>query len=78
MYRDFATVASIDNGRVQLRSEDPVGRRVDAGELYMPVDRFYLDGSQSDPFVAMETYGQAVSEANNVQVKAYTFPTVCA
>jgi len=78
MYRDFATVASIDDGIVQLRGEDPVGRKVNAGEVYLPEDRFYIDGSQVDPFVAMETYGQAVSTANDVQVKAYTFPTVCA
>ena len=78
VYRDFATVASINDGVVQLRSEDPVGRKVDAGQLYMPEDRFYLDGGQSDPFTAMETYGNAVATANDVQVKAYTFPTVCA
>ena len=31
MYRDFATIAAIDKGTINLRSEDPVGRRVDAG-----------------------------------------------
>jgi hypothetical protein len=78
MYRDFATVASIDDGIVRLCSKDPVGRRVDAGEVYMPKDQYYLDASQADPFVALENYGQAVATANDVQVKAYTFPTVCA
>lgn len=78
IYHDFATIAAIDNGVVCLRGEDPVGRRVDAGDIYMASDRYYLDGSQSDPFETLETYGRAVSTANDVQVKAYTFPTVCA
>jgi len=78
VYRDFAAIAAIDNGIVRLRSEDPVGRRVDAGQVYMPEDRFYLDGSKTDIFDLVETYGRAVASINDVQVKAYTFPTVCA
>ena len=78
MYRDFSTIAEIDKGVVCLRSEDPVGRRVDAGQVYMPIDKYYFDASQSDPFIALETYGKAVATANDVQVEAYTFPTICA
>ena len=77
-YRDFATIASIDDGIVKLVGEDPVGRRVAPGELYMPEDRYYLDGSQTDPFYLLETYGQSVATVNDVQTKHYTFPTVCA
>lgn len=78
IYRDFATIASIDKGVVCLRGEDPVGRKVDVGETYMAADRYYIDGSQPDVFKSLEIYGRAVSRANDVQVKAYTFPTVCA
>ena len=78
VYRDFAVRAAIDDGVVRLRSEDPVGRRVEVGEVYLPEDGFYLDGAKADVFETMETYGQAVAQANDVQVKAYTFPTVCA
>ena len=78
VYRDFATIAAIDQGIVRLVGEDPVGRRVDAGKLYMPEDRYYLDGSKADTFDVMERYGRAVATINDVQVKAYTFPTVCA
>ena len=78
MYRDFATIAAIDKGTINLRSEDPVGRRVDAGKVYTPEDKYYLDASHADPFIALETYGQSVATTNDGQVKAYTFPTVCA
>lgn len=78
IYRDFATVASIDGETVQLRAEDPVGRKVEPGEFYLPEDRHVVDGSQADPFIALESYAGTVAAANEVQNKAYTFPTVCA
>jgi len=77
-YYDFAKYAAIDNGTVRLYGKDAVGRRLDAGALYMPKDRFYVDGSQGDPFEAMETYGRSVAAAHAVRLQTYYFPTVCA
>ena len=45
---------------LHLKAMDPVGRRVDPGERYLPEDRFYVDFATDDPFEAAEQYGLAV------------------
>lgn len=77
-YRDFATIASVDAGVLRLYGEDPIGRRVDPGHLIELEDQYYIDGAKADVFEALEYYGRTVSVANEVSLKAYTFPTVCA
>ena len=61
-----------------LEGSDPVGRLVDIGETYMPVDNFYVDGSTSDPFAALEKYGCRLAQATHAAPHIYDFPTVCA
>ncbi|HLA86221.1 MAG TPA: hypothetical protein VJL29_15645 [Thermoguttaceae bacterium] len=62
---------------LHARADDPVGRRVDPGERYLPDDRFYVDLSTDDPFEAAEKYGLAVRTAQQAAPNPYTFPTIC-
>lgn len=61
----------------QLFAADPVGKRVDSGQRYMSTDRFYIDVTGRDPFVALENYGHRVQQAQQVELSMYDFPTVC-
>ncbi len=61
----------------QLFAADPVGKRVDPGQRYVAVDQFYLDVTGSDPFGALENYGQRVRQAQEIELSMYDFPTVC-
>lgn len=60
-----------------LRAVDPVGRRVEPGETYLPSDRFYLDATTRDPFAALEAYGRRLRAAMGAP-NPYDFPTSCA
>ena len=62
---------------LHLKAMDPVGRRVDPGERYLPEDRFYVDFATDDPFQAAEQYGLAVRAAQQATPNPYTFPTIC-
>ena len=62
---------------LHLKAMDPVGRRVEPGERYLPEDRFYVDFASDDPFVAAEQYGLAVRAAQQATPNPYTFPTIC-
>lgn len=62
---------------LHLKAMDPVGRRVDPGERYLPEDRFYVDVTTDDPFEAAEQYGLAVRAAQQAKPNPYTFPTIC-
>jgi len=80
-YHDFEKFARIDRkeDRIELEcwGEDPVGRRVEAGERYVPDDRAYVDIGSRDPFAALETYAWAVRLAQGIELPTYDFPTVC-
>lgn|GEM_PF-346948 len=60
-----------------LFASDPVGKKVDPGKEYRPLDCFYVDVVSEDPFAALELYGQSVSAAQGVHLPIYDFPTVC-
>jgi hypothetical protein len=79
-YEKFAAVSrpsgAADIG-LDLWSADPVGKLVDSGASYVPADRFYVDFTTSDPFAALEEYGQAIAAAQAVKLNLYTFPSVC-
>ena len=62
----------------ELEGRDPVGRLVEAGEMYLPADSFYLGVGTPDPFIALETYGQKLALANHARPHLYDFPTICA
>ena len=66
-----------DKITLQMWSEDPAGRLVDPGTSYMPTDRFYFCASNSNPFEAMDKYGLAVRDAQNIKLNYYDFPTEC-
>jgi hypothetical protein len=79
-----ATPAAVADGprprrefTAQLFAADPVGKRVDPGQRYQMPDRFYMDITGSDPFVALENYAQRVKSAQGVGLSLYDFPTVC-
>ena len=60
-----------------LFASDPVGKRVDPGQRYVPRDQFYIDVTGADPFVALEDYGKQVRRAQEIELSMYDFPTVC-
>lgn len=61
----------------QLFASDPVGKRVDPGQRYQSADRFYIDVTGRDPFIALENYGRRVKQAQQIELSMYDFPTVC-
>jgi hypothetical protein len=61
----------------QLFAKDPVGKRVDPGQLYLAPDSFYINVTGSDPFEALENYAMRVREAQQIELSMYDFPTVC-
>ncbi len=71
------TGAAPETLAVHLYAEDPVGRRIDPGMAYLPHDYFYLDVMTPDPFDALEQYGLAVRDAQEIKLAMYTFPSVC-
>ncbi len=76
-YRKFVESIHHAGQGADLYAIDPVGRRVDPGRLYRSPDRFYIDGVTRNPFEALETYAGALQTAQNIQINAYTFPSVC-
>ena len=61
----------------QLYAEDPVGKLVEPGVLYLPDDRFYVDFVTDNPFENLEQYGFSVRDAQKIELNMYDFPTVC-
>jgi len=61
----------------QLFAMDPVGKRIDPAGSYHSSDRFYIDVSTPDPFIALEKYGFCVRTAQKINLSMYDFPTVC-
>ncbi len=62
---------------LQIWSEDPVGMLVDPGTSYTSNDRFYFCADNSNPFEALEKYGLAIREAQNIKLNYCDFPTEC-
>jgi hypothetical protein len=75
--KEFGKWVALRDGKIDMRAEDPVGRLVDPGETYVSGDTFYLDVTQPDPFIALETYGLAMRAANHARPNTYDFPTLC-
>ena len=78
---EFTEIPDRDLPRVsytgRLFASDPVGKRVDPGQLYLAPDQFYIDVTGSDPFATLEEYAQNVRRAQQVELSVYDFPTVC-
>lgn len=60
---------------VQMYSEDPVGRRIDAGKEYWPNEKFYLCFDNRNPFEALENYAGVFQKEQNISLNYYEFPT---
>jgi hypothetical protein len=61
-----------------LYAEDPVGKKVDAGQTYLPgKDAFYLDFSTVNPIESAEKYAQTIKAEQEVNLNYYYFPTIC-
>ena len=76
---DFTKWAHVMSGnKAGVEAYDPIGRLVEPGETYLPVDSFYADAGTANPFVALEQYGRALREATGAKPNPYDFPTVCA
>jgi hypothetical protein len=75
--KEYGKWVALREGKLDMRAEDPVGRLVNPGETYFSEDNFYLDVTQPDPFIALETYGLAMRAANSARPNTYDFPTLC-
>jgi len=62
---------------LNLYGRDPVGKRVDPGQSWFPEDAFYVSVGHSNPFEALEEYGDALKDFQQTSIEYYTFPTVC-
>ncbi|MDR1746875.1 MAG: hypothetical protein LBR49_06345 [Tannerella sp.] len=76
-YSEFNKYVRLDHS-VELYAKDPVGKRLDPNSSYLPDgDRFYVDCITQDPFIAIETYGKALSDLQNAHPQYYYFPSIC-
>jgi hypothetical protein len=62
---------------LNLFARDPVGKRVDPGQSWFPEDAFYFSIGHTNPFDALEQYGDALKDFQQIDLQYYTFPTVC-
>ena len=80
-YNEFEKFCKVfrydDSLGIQLFSEDPVGKLIDPGTQWEGNELFYLCINNADPFRAMEKYGLAVRDAQNIRLNYYDFPTEC-
>lgn len=73
----FGKVAKLEEGRLRLWAEDPVGVLVDEDQAFLSEDTFYLDLTGTDPFAALERYGLALRAANDASPNVYNDPVLC-
>jgi hypothetical protein len=76
-YADFRKHVAVDQRRLTLSAQDPVGKRIDPGSRYESADRFYLDGLTDNPFAALERYARITEAARGIHLHYYTMPSVC-
>lgn len=77
-FEKFVTVKKEKkNLRLHLFAEDPVGKLVDVNQEYIPNEKFYLCFNNTDPFTALEKYGQVLKTAQQIKLNMYDFPTEC-
>lgn len=80
-YNEFEKFCKIfrynDSLGIQLFSEDPAGKLIDAGSSWHGNELFYLCINNKNPFEALEKYGLAVRDAHKIKLNYYDFPTEC-
>lgn len=75
---EYPAVSSFSKDMLlNLYAYDEVGRGVKYNETYFPEDRFYLDFSESHPFIALEKYASTVKREQKITLPYYPFPTTC-
>ena len=66
-YHEFEKYVSAkkltDGLAIELYSKDPVGKRMDAGTVYLPDEKYYMDFTTRCPFAALEKYALRVRDA---------------
>lgn len=76
-YADFRKYAEVNNNKLVLYAHDPVGKRVDPGQIYKSADQFYIDGGTDNPFDSLEAYARCSQKARGIDLHYYTFPSTC-
>lgn len=77
-YEKFFSITKQQNHvQISMRSSDPIGKRVEAGAVYLPDERFFLNVTNPDAFDALEEYGLALRYSQKIDLNVYNFPTVC-
>lgn len=77
-YNEFQKYASVEKQsdflKVEMKADDPVGKLVDAKSTYIFKDKFYVEFSTDNRFEALEKYGFALKDANNVEIGGLDYP----
>lgn len=80
-YHEFEKFVKVirtkDALQLYLYSEDPVGKRIDAGQQYWLNEKFYLCFDNQNPFEALEQYADVLRTEQQIDLKYYDFPTEC-
>jgi hypothetical protein len=89
-YHEFEKFASVKNNitkvkenvktisiDIDLYCQDPVGKLIESGSLYLPDDKFYIDFCTSNPLESLEKYGQTIRIAQNIKLNVYDFVSFC-
>ena len=63
---------------INMYAKDPVGKLVEDGDSFRSErDKFYMDFITTDPFESLEKYAFVLKEEQDINLRHYTFPTVC-
>lgn len=77
-FEKFVRVAKAKEAiHLQLRGEDPVGKRIDAGQRYWLNEQFYVCFEHENYFQALEQYAAVLKTSQRIDLNYYTFPTEC-
>ncbi len=77
-FEKFVRVVRVKDAlQLYLYSEDPVGKRIDAGQQYWLNEKFYLCFDNQNPFEALEQYADVLKTEQKIDLNYYDFPTEC-
>lgn len=77
-YSKYVTANFVGNKNVSVEafSWDPVGKKVDTSQVFIPDDKYYVDFCTDNPFESLEQYGMSIKAAQKVNLSHHNFPTV--
>ena len=67
-------VRQADKLELSMWSEDPVGKRIDAGSTFISQDKFIVNFSIDNRFDLLEDYGKKLAQVNHVNISGVDFP----